>query len=455
MFYRKDVALMAVAGLLASSGYAMAENKSGLSLDPTVLTAQDAPEATIMSLLGKAGMDKPLADAGLRIYGWVETGYTYNHRQPTSEEATIFYGGFPPGPIQPGPFTHQRSNHMMLNQVVLRFERMVDTTKFDVGGLIEVMYGSDAARIHSAGLGYNGSDITDDNNPNDPDAVNNSHPINHFDIVQAYANINLPVGNGLQVMVGKWVGLLGYETIDPRGNPFYSHSWAFSAVPGTMTGILGSYAINESLAMKLGISRGWDMATEDTNGAIDVTGQVSYIINKQMTVLLNYSVGPENAGDNGHYRTAINPIFYWQVTEALKIGVEGLYVYDGGLNQGTTGSTHSYGDVWGAVLYVGYKVNDMFTINGRFEKYHSYSDGLGAQGVASGYVSSGAPVPTLNVYSSTLGVTIVPMPKDPWLKGISLRPEIRYDFSEDHIFPANGSAYKDQLTFGCDIIVTF
>jgi hypothetical protein len=39
MFYRKDVVLMAVAGLLASSGFATAETKSGLSLDPSVMTA--------------------------------------------------------------------------------------------------------------------------------------------------------------------------------------------------------------------------------------------------------------------------------------------------------------------------------------------------------------------------------------------------------------------------------
>ena len=106
------------------------------------------------------------------------------------------------------------------------FERQVDTTKFDVGGMIELyMYGSDAARIHSRGLGYNGSDSSDDNNPVDPLAVANLHPIWQFDISQAYVDVNLPVGNGLQVRVGKFVTLMGYEAIDPRGNPFYSHSY--------------------------------------------------------------------------------------------------------------------------------------------------------------------------------------------------------------------------------------
>src|SRR3954470_16422891 len=115
MIYRKDVVLMAVAGLLASSGYAMAETK-GLTLDPTVLTADDAATpAPLMGALGKAGIDQK-ALMGVNIYGWVEAGYTYNHR----------HGGATAGiPIIPGPFNHEVGNHFMLNQVDLRFEKQI------------------------------------------------------------------------------------------------------------------------------------------------------------------------------------------------------------------------------------------------------------------------------------------------------------------------------------------
>jgi len=129
MHYRKAV-FFAVAGLLASSGYALADNspKTSLSLDPTVITADAAADKTpLMGLLDKAGAAKPLEDAGLSIYGWVEAGYTYNHRHHGNE-----------GPIAPGPFNHEVGNHFMLNQVTLRFEKLVDTKKFDVGGLVEV-----------------------------------------------------------------------------------------------------------------------------------------------------------------------------------------------------------------------------------------------------------------------------------------------------------------------------
>ena len=241
----------------------------------------------------------------------------------------------------------------LVNQFDLTIERGISTDKFDVGGLIELLYGSDAARLHATGLGYNGSDPTDDNSPADSLATDNLHPIMQFDIPQAYLNINLPIGpHGLQIIAGKWISLLGYrEKIEPTHDAFYSHSYLFSAVPGTQTGILASYQVNNGFSFKLGISRGWEIALEDNNGAIDVTGDVSFKFTDSFEAVINFNVGPENAGDSSHYRTAINPILYNQMTDKLKVALEGLYVYDGGYNGNITGfsdgRTHAYGDTWG------------------------------------------------------------------------------------------------------------
>jgi hypothetical protein len=454
---------MAVAGLLACSGYARADAPK-LSLDPTVLTAAStAPQGLLMQGLDKAGMGKTLADAKLNIYGWVESGYTYNHRTGSGDSPIIL----------PGPFNHEYGNHYMLNQFVLRAERQVDTKNFDVGGMIEIMYGSDSGRLHPyGGLGFDGSDRSDNGNPNDPDSagtseeglvVTNFNPTWQFDIPQAYVTINLPVGNGLQLMVGKFATILGYESFDAINNPFYSHSYIFSAEPFTHVGVLGSYQLNDQLGLKLGISRGWDMAMEDNNGcAIDVLGQVSYKFSKQVNFVFNYTVGPENAGDSSHYRVALDPIVYWQATEALKFGFEGLYIYDGGMNGNiedfSDGRTHAYGDIWGAALYAGYKVNDNLTVNGRVEKVH------GLVGTFEGFNATDLnndsdTIPALSAYEITLGVTVTPMPKDQYLKGLSIRPEIRYDFTDStahKFFPGpGGENFKDQLTFACDVVFQF
>jgi len=451
MFYRKDAVLAAVAGLLASSGFAMADTtgtSTKLSLDPRVLTAATtAEQAPLMGLMDKAGMGAPLSSAGLNVYGWIESGYTYNHRHHGSNN-----------PIAPGPFNHEVGNHFMMNQIDLRVERAVDPTKLDVGGMIEIMYGTDAGFIHSSGWGFNGNDPTDDGVPFDtayghPSPSDKYRANLQFDVTQVYVDIGLPVGNGLTLRVGKFVTLLGYETIDPRGNAFYSHSWAFNALPFTQSGILGIYKVNDQLSITGGFTRGWDMTMEDTNGcAIDFLGQVVYKINPQITAYLNLSVGPQNIDDTGHYRTVINPIVSWQVTDQLKLGFEGLYIYDGGMNQGFTGNTHAYGDVWGGVVYASYMINEYVTANARVEKFHSYTNTLGPTAAVGADASF---VPSLNVYSTTLGVTITPLPKDAIGKNLSIRPEIRYDFSEDEIFSAGNQAFKDQLTFGADIIFKF
>jgi len=446
MIYRKDVVLMAVAGLLASSGYAMAETKSGLSLDPRAITADDAAApAPLMGALGKAGIDQS-ALQGVNIYGWIESGYSYNHRHSSQ-------GNGPTG-IIPGPFNHEVGNHYMLNQVDLRFEKQIaDPSKFDVGGMVEVMYGTDAGFIHSTGMPFNGNDPSDNGSP--ADAVPDKYRANYqFDITQAYVDVSF---SGFKVRVGKFVTLLGYETIDPRGNPFYSHSYAFSALPFTQTGVLGTYALNDQLTMTAGVTRGWDQTLEDSGPdggscAIDALGQFVWTPNKQLTAYVNWSVGPQNFNDTSHYRTAINPIVIYKVTDALKVGVEGLYIYDGGMNgDKSTGGTvsHAYGDVWSIDAYVGYMINEYVTLNGRFEKYHTSSETLGAVLAPAG----GA----MSIYSATIGATIVPMPKDALGKNISIRPEIRYDFTDSSQGPyqAQGRTFKDQLVFAADVIVTF
>jgi hypothetical protein len=432
MLHRRAV-LSAVAGLLASSGFAMADT---LSIDPAVATPDDtASQGLLMQGMDKAGLGKTMADAKLTLDGWVQGGYTYDHRHGSGSAANG---------ILPGPFNTEVGNHFTGNQLVLRLIRDVNTKTFDVGGQIEVMYGTDSHVLHPyGGLGFDGQDKSDDTDPN------GTRPEFQFDVPQAYVTLNLPVGeNGLQLNIGKFATLLGYESYEAVNTPFYSHSYIFNVEPFTHVGVLASYQATNELGFKLGVTRGWDMATEDNNGcAIDVIGQVSYQFSKELSLAFNYSVGPENAGDTAHYRVALDPILRWQATKELSFALEGLYIFDGGWNGLEASNHHAYGDVWGGALYAGYKINDYVTVNGRAEKVHGLLPSLvGSTGGAS-------------VYETTLGLAITPMPKDQFLKGLQIRPEIRYDFVDSTInkpfVAGTGRAFKDQLTFACDVIFAF
>jgi hypothetical protein len=54
--------------------------------------------------------------------------------------------------------------------------------------------------------------------------------------------------------------------------------------------------------------------------------------------------------------------------------------------------------------------------------------------------------------SRGLGVSLTPAPKHAVLKNLTVRPELRWDFSDQ---PAFGGGRKNQLTAGFDVIFKF
>ena len=95
--------------------------------------------------------------------------------------------------------------------------------EFDWGFKLQFMYGSDARFIHSLGLFSNTA------------ATSIVQP----DLVEAYLNLHFPIitEGGLDLKLGKFVTLEGAETIDPRTNFFYSHTYIFNfGIPFNHTG---------------------------------------------------------------------------------------------------------------------------------------------------------------------------------------------------------------------------
>jgi hypothetical protein len=448
MLNRKGaVSLAMVAAVTASAGTVLADNTT-LTLEPTVATMQAAAAPArrpLMSGLDRVGVAQTLDSYNINIYGWVEASYTYNHRHSNKQSSVdVDEPANKVGPNGIIPFNHQAGDTIMGNQLALRIERTIaDTTKVDVGGLLELMYGQDAAAIHANGLEYG-----HDGNQN------RFHPNYQFDIPQAYLDISVGV-KGLTFRVGKFYTLIGFESIKPDENPLFSHSYLFYAAPFTHLGVLASYQVNDQWKVTVGGTRGWDQSVEDgfvsdeTDGetcAIDALFKVEYNPNAQWTIALAGSIGPNNGYDTSHYRTAINPTMIYRATDQLTFAAEVLYVYDGNYK---ASSPAGYGDVWGAAVYASYKINDMFTVNARAEKFHDY------RGVISGSAITSAD--SVNIYAVTLGVTITPFPNDPLGAGLKIRPELRYDYSEDRVFQfgAADGGHRDQFTMGVDVIYAF
>lgn len=419
MCLRKGMMCLAVGALVVAAGWARADeaaSSSSLALDqPRYLQASEpatteaAPEAAtpglLMSTLQLFGVGQPLEKANINVYGWVEGSYTWNFTEPT------------------GGFNSFRSFDVykdkgVLDQIDLTVERPVDVTqkKWDVGGRVDVMWGSDASFIHSNGLfdWY--------------DAFN--EPQNQWDLPQAYFDVAVPVGNGLRVRGGKFVALAGYETVDPRTNAFFSHSYIFTfAEPVSHTGVLGTYAFTDQWAVDVGVARGWNQSIEDNNDAAEFLGRVSYTPTKQWAFYLTLSEGPQNADNNSDYRTLVDFIASYAATDKLTLAVNGDYNYDA-IDDGV--------QWYGVAGYAGYKVSEVFTPNLRVEWFRD-NDGF-ATGT------------TANLYEATAGVTIRPVPNHQFLRNLIVRPELRYDWADQAVFDGGN---WDQLTAAVDAVFSY
>lgn len=371
------------------------------------------PEPTprpLIGLLGQTPIGEALGDARINIFGHAEASWTHN-----------FTSG---GRLLPGRVFDIENDDPTLNQIDLTVERSVELNAdhWDFGGRVEFIWGGDPRFIHSLGLfDYQGFDNGTDN---------------QFDLNQAYVDINAPVGNGLRVRMGKFVTLLGYEVINPTGNPLYSHSYMFGyAIPFTHTGIVATYKVNDQLTVNAGVTRGWDTTLEDNNGALGFLGSAAFTLSDKTAFSVNVVAGPDQAGNNNDWRTVIDAVLTHKISDDLTVGLNADYGYEADSAASVSGSDAQW---FGVAGYLSKTLNKSLTLNARAE-YFNDQDGARISGTSTSW------------YEATLGVAIKPMPDDPVGQNLVLRPEVRFDYAEEPVF--NGD--YNQFTFGIDAYFTF
>lgn len=120
-----------------------------------------------------------------------------------------------------------------LDVVKLAIERPLDEGQWSAGYKAEVLFGPDANALATTSTGLATSD---------------------FAIKQAYVALRAPAGNGLDLKLGVWDTIVGYETFDAGNNPNYTRSYGFTMEPTTHTGLLATYQLNEMFGLAAGIA---------------------------------------------------------------------------------------------------------------------------------------------------------------------------------------------------------
>ena len=238
----------------------------------------------------------PTPEPRFKISGWIDSGITFNPASPQDNQNF-------------GRFFDDRVNEPLLNQLVINFERALapQPGQFDWGFKLQLMYGSDARFIHSLGLF------------SDTAATSIVQP----DLVEGYLNLHFPFisEGGLDLKLGKFVTLEGAETIDPRTNFFYSHTYIFNVgIPFNHTGGLATFHATKWLDLYSGITRGVNTSIDDNNDSVSFHGGVGLnLVDGKLTILATTSIGPETPNDN-HDQRYLNCITTtWKITDKLTV----------------------------------------------------------------------------------------------------------------------------------------
>jgi hypothetical protein len=388
-------------------------------------TATSGPSETtltpIMFLLDPTPVGQWMEKNKLQINGFVEGGFFYNASAPGAGNGQPNFVWFP------GPYP----DRILLNQLDLQISKGLDSSKgFDWGFMVEQGYGTDFSFTHSHGM-------LDNRPPGNPN--------NQYDIVQAYLQLLVPVGSGVTIQAGKFVGFLGEEVINPTQNLLYTHSYSFFyGVAATVTGVEFGYtfakALNgNDLTVYAGFTEGWNQSLRDNNGAIDFLGKVSGNITDKLSASFLAQIGPEAAGDNSNYWTTLEFIPSYAVSDQLTLTADCLYsVFPHGAVTVGGNSAQWYG----IAAYANYKINPLVAANMRLEWYRDQG------GFTTGTQAS--------YYEATVGPQIHPLPNDNIFQWLEVRPEFRVDWSDRAVYnTSNGPGLYTQLSFAVDVIMQF
>jgi Putative beta-barrel porin-2, OmpL-like. bbp2 len=448
------------AGWVAAASIAVAVPTAHAQTPPPPAATAPAPAAPAAE--APATPAAPAAEAppaglwvdGIHLSAQLESGIIANPFRPATG-------------LNWGQLFTDNANQVQLNQLLLTANKPLDPKNSDYqwGFKIQFMYGSDAR--YTQFLGELNRVIPDQRN--------------QFDVVEANVLAHLPwlTDGGIDLKVGQYPTPLGYETIDPSTNPFYSHSYIFQfGLPFKHTGALATTHVNDVLDIYSGIDTGTNTTfgiLGENNSAIGGIGGFNLtFMDGKLTILALSHFGPEQAtrvlspqgvNADGQWRFYNDVLITWKATDTWTFVTEANWVRD---DYGFVGKPVNG---FGASQYASYALTDTVALNARAEIWRDDNNFFVASfGTNSDYIRSqqGLSTQAVNVapgsnttYGAiTLGVTWKPDLPSP-ITGLLVRPEIRWDhaFTDNKPFnnnpPFNTKGTANSFTFGTDFVLTF
>lgn len=198
---------------------------------------------------------------------------------------------------------------------------------------------------------------------------------NEIGIKQAYVATRAPIGNGVDLKLGVFDTILGYEVFENGANPNYSRSFAWMLEPTQHTGFLASYQVNDLVGFSAGVANTSNAVINDrpsnfgrSNGNLSYLGSVTVVAPESTGFLSGAAlyagiVDGVTGGGNDQTNlyiggTAPTPV------DGLALGIAYDHINNSG---GAVGAPDA--DIF--ALYASYQATEKMTVHGRVE----YVDG--------------------------------------------------------------------------------
>jgi len=337
----------------------------------------------------------------MTISGFVQASYFYNTQHPASGQSD-------------GYLWNTKDNSFSLNKFKLTIAGApVATDKWDATYRASLMFGDDAPDLNSGGANGIGG-------------VNTSFN----DLREAYVEVNVPIGSGLDVKAGEMISLLNWESGDGgAANPNFSqgNQWWYTG-NGPSAGIQGTYNFTDKIGLTVRVDNGLFQGPVDNNQGKAFSGSLSLKPNANLWVNL---IGWFDYEPNDTQVSGLSSIGGYQFTKKLGSGYEVDYFH--------TDVPGGNSDLWSVGGWLWYDFTDKVDLALRAD-YISSDTPLGPP------VRPGAGLETDgnggDLGSVTLTLNLKPA------TNIKIQPEIRYDYT------SYGKGYNGNQTrfiVGCGI----
>jgi hypothetical protein len=383
--------------------------KQNQALQDRLSTLEDLAKKEGLMPSGDPPKHMVSAMENMTISGFVQTSYFYNLQHPASGESA-------------GYLWNTKDNSFSLNKFKLTVAGApVATDKWDATYRASLMFGDDAPDLNTPGSGATGAGNTSFN-----------------DLREAYVEMNIPIGTGLDIKAGEMISLLNWESGDGgAANPNFSQGlqWWYTG-NGPSAGIQGTYNFTDKIGLTLRVDNGLYQGPVDNNQGKAFSGSVNFKPTDKLWVNI---VGWYDSQPGDTSTSGIESIGGYQFTKALGTGYEVDYFH--------FGAPASSVDLWSVGGWAWYNFTDKVGVAFRADFVSQDTGVLGpAVRPGAGLTPTGSTANGGNLGSLTATLNLTPVPN------IKIQPEIRYDYTS-----YNGGLNGDtsRIIIGCGATYMF